>query len=78
MYTQSQRSVGTWDELSLVNLTNQFRSSVSSFRGLSYPTRVATGANTATFDYIPTEKTSIAVERNQLLVIDSGSHYSGK
>lgn len=72
-----QRSAESWSEAYLANLTNEFRSKDLLIRGSSYPTMVASGANTGMPLYVPTNETSITVKRDELLVIDSGSHYWG-
>ncbi len=69
----------SWDELAFANLTEQFRNdNDKEFRGVSYPTTVATGPNTAIMMYVPNNATNKLVEKNSLLLIDSGAHYWGK
>lgn len=66
------------DELTVVNITNQFHLDHPNSCCISYPTMVASGPNTGIPQYVPINQSNMVIDMNKLLIIDTGTHYLGK
>lgn len=66
-----------WDEQKVASVLDQFRRDQSLNRGISFRTIVAFGPHAAWPHYVPTNLTSLPVDRSSILLIDSGGHYLG-
>lgn len=63
------------NELDLVDKLYEFRRKSEHFRGLSFATIIASGANASIVHYEPTEDSFSLVKHNDVLLIDSGGQY---
>lgn len=63
------------DELTVVNITNQFHLDHPNSCCISYPTMVASGPNTGIPQYVPINQSNMVIDMNKLLIIDTGTHY---
>lgn len=64
--------------MQLTDLINTFRLDEITSRSISYPSVVASGANTVIPTYVSRNATNRRIESNKPLIIDSGAHYWGK
>jgi Xaa-Pro aminopeptidase len=63
------------NELDIVDKLLEFRKKNLNFKGLSFPTIVASGLNSAIVHYEPTNENFNKIENNNILLIDSGGQY---
>lgn len=63
------------DELSVAAKLYELRAQGEHFRGLSFETIAAFGANGAVVHYMPTNETNTALEAGSVLLLDSGAQY---
>ncbi|KAG8262233.1 Xaa-Pro aminopeptidase 2, partial [Homalodisca vitripennis] len=64
-----------WDELKVAHYLDKFRREQNLNRGISFRTIVAFGPHAAWPHYVPSNVTSLSVDRSSILLIDSGGHY---
>ena len=62
-------------ELDIVNKVEKFRSEIELYKGPSFPTIAGSGSNGAIIHYVPNKKSNKKIERDTLLLIDSGGQY---
>lgn len=79
-YMEKQMEYGTkgWDEMQVARVVNEFRLEMKYNQGISFPTIAGYGPHGALPHYEPSEKTSLAIQFNSTLVIDSGGQYFGR
>lgn len=78
-YMEEQIELGAvgWDELQVSRVVNSFRLEQNDSKGISFDTIVGYGPHGAIPHYEPTNLTSVVIERDSTLVIDSGGQYKG-
>lgn len=74
-WMEEQTIDGTMTELTVSDRLEQLRSEQPLYRGLSFDTISAYGPHGAIVHYEPTQKTDVPLQRNSLLLIDSGAQY---
>ncbi|CAD6240924.1 GSCOCG00009008001-RA-CDS [Cotesia congregata] len=76
-YMEDQLNYKTtkWDEMQVARVVNEFRLEMDYNQGISFPTIVGYGPHAALPHYEPIDSTSLMIELNSTLVIDSGGQY---
>ena len=74
-WMEEQTIDGTMTELTVSDRLEQLRSEQPLYRGLSFDTISAYGPHGAIVHYEPTQETDVPLQRNSLLLIDSGAQY---
>uniref|UniRef100_A0A147BCG4 Putative xaa-pro aminopeptidase n=1 Tax=Ixodes ricinus TaxID=34613 RepID=A0A147BCG4_IXORI len=65
----------TWDELKVGKQLIHFRKEQKLYRGDSFETIAASGPNSAIVHYSPTAQTNRRVDKDQMLLVDTGGQY---
>ncbi|KAG8036386.1 hypothetical protein G9C98_003708 [Cotesia typhae] len=75
MEEQLKYQTTKWDEMQVARVVNEFRLEMDYNQGISFPTIVGYGPHAALPHYEPIDTTSLMIEFNSTLVIDSGGQY---
>ncbi|KAH0568130.1 hypothetical protein KQX54_018725 [Cotesia glomerata] len=75
MEEQLKYKTTKWDEMQVARVVNEFRLEMDYNQGISFPTIVGYGPHAALPHYEPIDSTSLMIELNSTLVIDSGGQY---
>lgn len=67
----------TWTEYSAAERLEQYRAQIPEYRGLSFETISAYGANAAMMHYQPSKDNEVRLEGRGMLLVDSGGQYNG-
>ncbi|CAN7988954.1 unnamed protein product [Ixodes hexagonus] len=78
MYALLERDLNkgeSWDELKVGKQLVHFRKEQNLYRGDSFETIAASGPNSAIVHYFPTARTNRRVDKDQMLLVDTGGQY---
>ncbi|XP_053597263.1 xaa-Pro aminopeptidase ApepP isoform X1 [Microplitis demolitor] len=64
-----------WDEMQVARVVNEFRLEMDYNQGIAFPTIAGYGPHGALPHYEPSDRTSLMIDLNSTLVIDSGGQY---